>query len=199
LRTRRTIGLVALLAWAVVALGPSVLAADNAATGGIGGIDNGTLQYGDGSGQARVSLFSVDLALVKQATDLAGNVLPDRAPVTPGQDIWFILYVDNPTSVDATDIRLSDHLDETAFTYVPGTLQSTIVPAGTTGPPLWNASWSALSDPVGGPDDEASATDTGGPAGADLITFGSDPLQRNLGATLPAASRLALRFRVRVK
>ena len=102
------IGLVALLAWAVILLAPCALAVDNLAKGGIGGIDNGTMQYGDGSGQARISLFSVDLALVKQARDPSGNVLPDAAPVSPGQDLWFVLYVDNPTAAAATDVRLND-------------------------------------------------------------------------------------------
>ena len=193
------IGLVALLAWAVIVLAPCALAADNAAKGGIGGIDNGTLRYGDGSGQARISLFSVDLALVKQARDPSGNVLPDAAPVSPGQDLWFVLYVDNPTAAAATDVRLNDQLDETAFAYLPGTLERTVVPTGTSDAGLWAASWTPLSDALGAPDDEASALDTGGPAGVDRISVGAVSGQPNAGVDLPAGSRIAVRFRVRVK
>ena len=193
------IGLVALLALAVIAFAPCALAADNAATGGIGGIDNGTLQYGDGSGQARISLFSVDLALVKQARDLSGNVLPDAAPVSPGQDLWFVLSVDNPTSAAATDVRLNDQLDEAAFAYLPGTLEQTVVPSGTSDAGLWAASWTPLSDALGAPDDEASALDTGGPAGVDRISVGAVSGQPNAGVDLPAGSRIAVRLGVRVK
>ena len=185
------IGLVALLAWAVILLAPCALAVDN--------LDNGTMQYGDGSGQARISLFSVDLALVKQARDPSGNVLPDAAPVSPGQDLWFVLYVDNPTAAAATDVRLNDQLDETAFAYLPGTLERTVVPTGTSDAGLWAASWTPLSDALGAPDDEASALDTGGPAGVDRISVGAVSGQPNAGVDLPAGSRIAVRFRVRVK
>ena len=192
-------GLVAFLAWAVISLSPCAVAADNAAKGGIGGIDNGTMQYGDGSGQARISLFSVDLALVKQARDLTGSVLPDAAPVSPGQDLWFVLYVDNPTPAAATDVRINDQLDETAFAYLPGSLEKTTVPSGTTDADLWASSWTPLSDPMGAPDDEGSAIDTGGPPGIDRVTVGAVSGQPNAVSDLPPGSRVAVRFRVRVK
>ena len=188
-----------MLAWAVIVLAPCALAADNAARGGIGGIDNGTLQYGDGSGQARISLFSVDLALVKQARNLTGNVLPDAAPVSPGQDLWFVLYVDNPSAAAATDVRLNDQLDEAAFDYLPGSLEKTVVPSGTSDAGLWAASWTPLSDALGAPDDEASALDTGGPPGVDRVSVGAVSGQQNAVLDLPAGSRAAVRFRVRVK
>ena len=125
---RRTTRIVALLGVFLWSVSLSTRAADNAATGGIGGLDNGTLQFGDGTGQARLSLFSVDLALVKQARDLSGSVLADAADVVPGQEIWFVLHVDNPTAFPAADVRITDLLDESAFTYVAGSLESTTVP-----------------------------------------------------------------------
>lgn len=188
-----------MLAWAVIALAPCALAVDNAAIGGIGGIDNGTLQYGDGSGQARIRLFPVELALVKQARDLAGNVLPDAAPVSQGQDLWFVLYVDNPTPAPATDVGMNDPLDEIAFAYVPGTIEKAIVPSGTSDGLLWSASWTALTDALGAPDDEASAVDTAGMTGVDRITVGAVSGQQNVRFDIPALSRIAVRFKVRVK
>lgn len=198
MRLRRTTRLVALLGWFLWAIALPASAADNAATGGIGGINNGTLQFGDGTGQARISLFSVDLALVKQARDLAGTVLADGADVSPGQEIWFVLYVDNPTAYPASDVRILDLLDESAFTYVAGTLERTTVPTGAGDAALWAGTWTALTDPTGAPDDVASATDSGGPAGADRIVVGAEPPQPNLALQIPGSSLTAIRFRVKV-
>jgi uncharacterized repeat protein (TIGR01451 family) len=186
------------LAGVLVANPPPVSAAENRATGGIGGINNGTLLYGDGTGEARISLTAVDLALVKQARDLTGAVLPGGATVSPGQEIWFVLHVDNPTTVPASDVRFTDLLDEAAFTYVPGTLQKTTVPTGSTNPAIWAGVWSALTDAVGAPDDQGSVTDTSGPPGPDRITVGAAPLQTNTALSLPPSSLVAIRFRVRV-
>ena len=198
MRLRRTTRLVALLGLALWAIAHPVRAAENAATGGIGGINNGTLQYGDGTGQARISLFSVDLALVKQARDLSGSVLADGADVSPGQELWFVLYVDNPTLFPASDVRIVDPLDEVAFTYVAGSLARTTVPTGASDPALWAGTWNPLSDPLGAPDDEGSATDSGGPPGLDRIVVGAEPPQPNLTLQIPGSSLTAVRFRVRV-
>ena len=45
----------------------NIYAATNSATGGFGGINNGTLVGGDGTGRARIEINSVQLALVKEA------------------------------------------------------------------------------------------------------------------------------------
>lgn len=177
---------------------PPVAALDNAARGGIGGIDNGTLLYGDGTGEARLSLFATDLALVKQARDLSGAVLADGAAVSAGDEIWFVLYVDNTTSFPASDVRITDLLDEVAFTYVPGSLARTTVPTASSDAALWSGTWVSLTDAVGGPDDEGSATDSGGPAGADRIVVGAEPPLPNLTLSVPQSSLTAVRFRVRV-
>lgn len=198
MRSWRLSALLALLAWILVAMTPPAAAVDNAARGGIGGIDNGTLQYGDGTGQARLSLFAADLALVKQARDLSGIVLPDAAPVFAGDEIWFVLYVDNTTSFPASDVRISDLLDEVAFTFVPGTLARVTVPTASSDAAIWTGAWVPLTDAVGGPDDEGSATDTGGPAGADRIVVGAEPPLPNLTLSIPGSSLTAVRFRVRV-
>jgi len=195
---RRSSGLIAFLAWALLGISPVVLAADNAAIGGVGGINNGTLLGGDGTGTARISLIPVDLALVKEARDLSGAVLSAGSNVAGGQEIWFVLHVDNPTSLPADDVRITDALDESQFTYVPGTLSQTQVVSGSDAATLWAGPWTSLTDAVGAPDDVASITNTGGPAGADRVTVGAGPPQINQRMDLPANAIRAIRFRVKV-
>jgi uncharacterized repeat protein (TIGR01451 family) len=195
---RRTSGLIALLAWALLGVSPPAGAVDNTAIGGLGGINNGTLLGGDGTGPARIGLIPVDLALVKEARDVNGAVLPAGSNVAPGQEIWFVLYVDNTTSIPADDVRIVDALDESQFTYVPGTLSQTQSPSGSSSAALWAGAWTPRTDAVGAPDDVASITNTGGPAGADRLTIGADPSQTNQRMDLPPSTLRAVRFRVKV-
>ena len=191
------VGLRLILA-ACVTLGPptTVVAATNSVLGGIGGINNGTLLGGDGTGTAQFTINAVQLELVKQARDASGIVLSDGANVTPGQVISFILLVANPTDAEATDIQITDALDESMFTYLPATLEETTVPVGTDDAGLWAATWTPVTDAVG--DDAASATDTGGAAGADRVTVGTEPVQPNVIVTIPSGSIRAVRFQVSV-
>ena len=177
---------------------PGARAATNAATGGIGGINNGTLAGGDGTGSAQVTFGVTDLALVKQARDLLGVVLPAGSNVAAGQEIYFVLFVDNITPYPAGDLQVTDLLDESQFTYVPGTLAATVAHTGSNDAAIWAAPWIPLSDDVGAPDDIASITDTGGPAGRDRITIGAVAAQSNQMLQIPGQSLRAIRFRVRV-
>jgi hypothetical protein len=195
LKYLRTGAIVLLLMTAWV---PSAFAAVNAVTGGIGGINNGTLRGGDGTGTAQITLNVSSLALVKQARDLAGNVLPGNADVFSGQEIYFILFVDNPSPYAADDLRIIDQLNESEFTYIQDTLEMTVVPAGSGDAAIWAGAWSAVSDPLGAPDDGASILDTGGQAGRDRLTIGSVPGQANQSVDIPGNSLVAVRFRARV-
>ena len=187
-----------LLGWALLAGSVPAHAATNAATGGIGGTNNGTLLGGDGTGPAVVTFNVADLALVKQARDLRGTVLPDGGNVAAGQDIYFVLTVDNATPYPVDDLQLSDPLSELQFTYIPNTLSTAMVPTGTSDVALWNATWTPLSDDIGGPDDAASIVDTGPPLGRDRLSIGALLGQANQPALIPPLSRIAIRFRVRV-
>jgi uncharacterized repeat protein (TIGR01451 family) len=177
---------------------PEARAVTNSATGGISGINNGTLSGGDGTGSAQVTFGVTDLALVKQARDLLGVPLPSGSNVAAGQDIYFVLFVDNTTPYPADDLGLTDLLDESQFTYVPGTLAAAAVPSGSNDATMWAATWTPLSDDVGAPDDPASITDTGGPAGRDRITIGAVASQTNQSLQIPGNTLRAIRFRVRV-
>ena len=173
-------------------------AVTNAALGGFGGLNNGTLQGGDGTGTAAVTIEVAALALVKQARDATGAVLPDGAPVAAGQTIFFVLFVDNPTLYPAEDLQITDLLDQSQFTYIPGTLAGTTVATGASDAALWGAAWAPLSDAVGSPDDVASMLDTGVPDGPDRFTLGAVPVQANLMDRVPARMIRAVRFQVRV-
>ena len=196
-KRRKAIAWLTLLCWFLS--GPAgVYAATNSATGGINGINNGTLVNGDGTGAAQIEINSVQLALVKEARDLAGTVLPAGANVAPTQEIYFVLYVDNITDFLAYRFTIEDAIDETQFTYTLNSLETTTVVSGSNAAARWAGIWTPLTDALGGPDDEASVIDTGGPAGLDNVTIGDVTGQANLPLQIPAQTQWAIRFRVTV-
>ena len=176
----------------------SLYAATNSATGGINGLNNGTFIGGDGTGNARIEINSLQLALVKEARDLGGTVLAPGSDVLGGQEIWFVLYIDNPTDALAYRLTVEDLIDETQFTYIAGSLEQTVVASGADAAIRWAGTWTPLTDALGGPDDEASILDTGGPPDADYLTVGDVAGQANQFLQIPANSQWAIRFRVRV-
>ena len=147
---------------------------------------------------ATIIVNSVQLALVKQARDLAGTVLATGANVTPGQTIYFVLSVDNTTAYPANDIQITDQLNEAEFTYVVNSIETTVVPTGSNDAAIWAGAWSSLSDLPGAPDDIASITDTGGPAGLDRLTVGAVAVQANQMLDVAGNTLRAIRFRVTV-
>lgn len=146
-----------------------------------------------------VTVNSVQLALVKQARDLAGAVLAAGANVTPGQTIYFVLYVDNTTAYPASDIQIIDQLDESAFIYQINSIETTVVPTGSNDAAIWAGTWTSLSDIRGTPDDIASITDSGGPAGPDRLTVGAVAGQANQTLNISGNTLRAIRFSVTVK
>ena len=173
-------------------------AATNVALGSFGANSGVTLSNGDGSGPARITINKVDLALIKQARDLGGAVLPADAPVTSGQTLYFVLYIDNPTNFVADALTITDLLDESQFTYVAGTIESTSVASGASDAAIWAGTWTPLTDALGAPDDVASFTDSGGASEPDRFTAGAVSGQANAPLGIPAHSLRAVRFRVRV-
>jgi hypothetical protein len=173
-------------------------AATNSATGGIGGINNGTLIGGDGTGTAQIEINSVRLGLVKEALDLAGNVLAPGANVAPTNEIYFVLYVDNITDFSASRMTIKDAINEAQFTYVPNSLEATTILSGSDAVARWAGTWVPLTDALGAPDDEASVLDSAGPAGFDHLTVGEVPGQVNELLAIAARTQWAIRFRVTV-
>ena len=197
-KRRNALAWITLLCWFFS--GPAGLhAAVNSATGGIGGINNGTLVGGDGTGTAQFEINSVRLALVKEARDLTGAMLPDGSDVSANQEIYFVLYVDNTTDFSAYRMSIEDAIDEAQFTYLPDSMEATTVPSGSDSATRWAGTWTPVTDALGAPDDEASVLDTGGSADPDWLTVGEVAGQANLPLTIPAQTQWAIRFRVRVE
>jgi hypothetical protein len=183
----------------MLALGPPYgYCATNAVLGGIGGINNGTLSGGDGTGTATIDLNSVTLAVVKQARDISGIVLPGGANVASGQEIYFVIYVDNTTNFSAYDLRITDSINEAEFTYVTDSIEFSQSPTGSNNAAIWAAAWSSATDAVGAPDDLASITDSGGIPGLERVTAGNVTGQVNLQLNIPSLTIAAFRFRVLV-
>lgn len=182
----------------LLGVGPPTQAATNRALGGVGGIDNGTITGGDGTGTAEITLNSVQLNLAKQARDLSGNVLAADADVASGSIIYFVIHVDNNTDVEAFDVRFSDQLDENAFLYQAGSLETTEVPSGSNDTTIWAGPWVTLSDIQDG--DVCRISDNSGihPT-PDLVTCGSDSAQPNPRMPIPAGTLKAIRFQVEVQ
>lgn len=191
--------LIVLCAGLSAGITPEARAATNSVYGGIGGIDNGTLRGGDGTGAATITLHSTRLALVKTARDADGELLPDGTTVVPGQEIYFVLHVDNPTLYPAENITLSDQLIREQFSYIPGSMEFALVPTDSSDETLWTGTWTNLTDAVGLPDDIAAFIEGGETEETSLLTIGAVPGQTNKIVTLPSQTRLAIRFRVRVK
>ena len=189
---------VALVTGSALGLPGSAFAVTNVATGGIGGLNNGTLLGGNGTGAAQFTINTAALALIKQARDVDGVVLADGADVYPGQELYFVLYVENPTSFQTDDVRLLDDIDESQFTYSSGSLEEAIVPSGSTDSAIWAGPWTPLTDELGAPDDPASISDSGGLSTPDLLTVGMEAGQVNQRFTLPGSSIRAIRFKVTV-
>ena len=61
---------------------------------------------------------------------------------------------------------------------------------------IWAGTWTTLTDATS--DDDASATDTGGPATEDRVTVGAVTAQPNQSVTINGPTLEAWRFRVTV-
>jgi uncharacterized repeat protein (TIGR01451 family) len=94
----------------------SAYAADNTATGDIAGV---------GADLTDSNIFTVNLstlALVKTAFLTDGTQLTSGDAVPSGTLVRFMIYIDNPTAVDVSDVNVQDVLDPT-FTYQAGTIK----------------------------------------------------------------------------
>lgn len=122
------IGLVGLLVFAP----PGARAADNTATGDIGGVG------GDLTDSNTFTLNTTTLALVKTAFR-GGTELASGATVPRGTLVQFMVYVDNPTAFPVVDVNISDVLDP-AFVYQPGTIRvDNTAPTGSTNAAIYAA------------------------------------------------------------
>ncbi len=191
--------MLAALAWTLPAL-----AAFNEATdpggGGISLTDSG-----------QVEVVGTGLQLVKQVWDTSNTCLASSpadagcnggatsTSVPAGTTLNFLIYVDNSTGLQATDVRIQDAIDESAtgFTYVDGSLtwNNNATATGAAILTIYtDSAANGLLDPVDA--DIASSVDTGAPAGRDNITIGAVTGQANAQLNIPGSFVFGLRFQM---
>lgn len=207
LNGKKFLKLIIYLLACVFMLSSTAYAADvivtNSVLGGLEGINNDTLEGGDGAGSALVRLRVIFLSLNKQAHSLEGatekmaiDPLPTDAKIVTGQRVYFTLHVDNPTVADLYKLTMQDKLDESAFEYVEGSMQMAITDVGVV--PKEEDFKTNLTDNTDS--DVASFSETSGsPKGKDLFTLGEIPNQKNALVSVQPGKRLTVRFKVIVK
>lgn len=146
-----------------------------------------------------LTVNSVQLALINRARDLAGAVLPNGSNVAAGQQIYFVLYVENTTTIEAINVQIEDSLNEAQFAYVPGSVETTIVATGSSDAAIWAGTWSPLTDSLGGPDDMASFVATDANGNLNRFTAGMAAGQANQQMNVPGGMIRAFRFKAIVK
>lgn len=112
----RNLVAIALTLVAVSTLSLNVHAATNQGTGDIAG---------DAAALAPSNVFdlsSQQLALVKRAFLSDGTALTSGSTVPRGTEVRFLIYINNTTAFEATDVSVQDVLAGT-FAYQPGTLK----------------------------------------------------------------------------
>jgi len=112
----RRLAAVAFLAIASFTVPLSVHAATNQGTGDVAG---------DAAALAPSNVFdlsSQQLALIKRAFLADGTALTSGSTVPRGTEVRFLIYINNTTAFEATDVSAQDVLAAT-FAYQPGTLK----------------------------------------------------------------------------
>ncbi len=151
---------------------------------------------------ATLTITSATLAVVKKAflDDNTGTEIVSGSSVVKGSIVKFIIYIDNSTSTQSSDVRLEDQLNDTDFTYQAGSLtwnNNTTNSAASLATIFndTNASGSgiSLSDAINA--DVASANVAVSP---DLITMGAHTGQTNGVVNIPAGKVVSFMFRARI-
>lgn len=155
---------------------------------------------------ALLTITSSTLAVVKKAflDDSTGTEITSGSSVVKGTIVKFMIYVDNSTSTQATDVRLEDKLNDTDFTYQAGSLTwnnnvtnsasavaSIFANTDTTGA----NTGVVLTDAISGADVASINT---APTPDDLITMGAHTIQTNGVVNIPAGKIVAFMFRARI-
>lgn len=149
-----------------------------------------------------LTITATTLAVVKKAflDDNTGTEITSGSSVAKGTIVKFLIYIDNSAAIAASDVRMEDLLDKTAFTYQTGSLRwnnnvtasaapvATIYTDTNTGPALVDASGAA---------DAGSADAVALPASV-RITFGAHSAQANAPLNIPAGRVAAFLFRARL-
>jgi hypothetical protein len=148
-----------------------------------------------------LTITSTKLAVMKKAflDDGTGTEIASGSSVVKGTIVKFMIYIDNSTNVQASDVRLVDLLDEVAFTYQAGSLKwnnSTTNTAAVVATIFTDTNGGvALTDAISGAD-VASVDTTQTPN--DRITMGAHTAQTNAVLNIPAGKIASFMFRARM-
>jgi len=148
-----------------------------------------------------LTITSTKLAVIKKAfvDDNSGTEITSGSSVVKGTIVKFVLYIDNSTSSQASDVRLVDQLDKTGFTYQAGSLKwntSTTATAATVATIFTDTNNGvALTDAISNAD--AGSVDLA-PATYAQVTFGAVSTQANATLNIPAGKIASFMFRARV-
>jgi hypothetical protein len=147
-----------------------------------------------------LTINSTKLAVIEKAflDDNDGTEVTSGSTVVKGTIIKFVIYIDNTTTSQASDVRLVDLLDEVAFTYQAGSLKWNNNTTTSAAPPatIFNDTnyGVSLTDAISSTD-VGSADTTQTPN--DRITFGAVTDQANATMNIPAGKIAAFMFRAR--
>ena len=148
-----------------------------------------------------LTITSTKLAVVKKAflDDGTGTEIASGSSVVKGTIVKFVMYIDNSTNAQASDVRIVDQLDKTGFTYQTGSLKwnnNTTATAATVATIFTDTNGGlALTDAISNAD--TGSVDTTPPAYAQ-VTFGAHSTQTNAVLNIPAGKIASFMFRARV-
>ena len=146
---------------------------------------------------------STKLAVMKKAflDDGTGTEIASGSSVVKGTIVKFLIYLDNSTNAQATDVRFSDLLDEVAFTYQANSLRWNNYATASAAPvaTIFTDTNGGASQPL---TDAASNADVGSADTTltpnDRITFGAVSSQANAQVNIPAGKIVSFMYRARI-
>ena len=146
---------------------------------------------------------STKLGVMKKAfvDDGTGTEIAGGSSVVKGTIVKFLIYLDNSTNAQATDVRFIDLLDEVAFTYQANSLRwnnyvtASAAPVATIFTDTNAGASLALTDAVSNAD--VGSADTSQTPN-DRITFGAVSVQANAQLNIPAGKIVSFLYRARI-
>jgi len=150
-----------------------------------------------------LTISSTQLTVVKRAfvDDNSGSEIASGSTVVKGTIVKYMIYIDNSTSAQATEVRFIDLMDEVALTYQANSLRwnNNVTNTAATFATIFtdtNAGASvALTDVISGAD-VGSADTTQSPS--DRITFGAVIAQPNAQLNIPAGKIVSFMYRAKI-
>jgi len=181
------------LTLAMIALPTSAFAVDNQGTGDVAG---------DGTALSDSNVFqlnSTTLSIVKRAFDLSDNPIATGSSIPRGTQFKFMLYINNTTPVDVTDVSISDFIDPTGFAYVTGTTRvdsSVVNCAAVACLAAEELAVFQAANLTGALDDTTDGDAINYVAGTTTLNVGDENEPLNAAVSVPANSVLAVTFDV---